>query len=222
MNFEDQLREAAAEANRIIMSNLPEPEECVHEFSPKFERNIKRMTRRVETPVRYHLQWAACVVLMLATLVGTYVVAATDVGAQFRGWVKEQYETWVHHFFEGDNTEAPTQDFEYRPTWLPEGYQEYSLHTQPSGVMIIYKNDDGMSIRFHYTTNAESRNLYVDGDDLVEFPVQVNDRDAKIYESPDDETAPNIIWMSDDDSVLFIISGYVGHDELVKIAESVE
>lgn len=56
MNFEDRLREAAAEANRIIMSDLPEPEDCVHEFSPKFERAVRRMTRRAETPVRYRLR----------------------------------------------------------------------------------------------------------------------------------------------------------------------
>ena len=55
MNFEDQLREAAAEANRIIMSNLPEPSECVHEFSPKFERQMARMTKRAETPARYYV-----------------------------------------------------------------------------------------------------------------------------------------------------------------------
>ncbi len=222
MNFEDQLREAAAEANRIIMSNLPEPSECVHEFSPKFERQLARMTRRAETPVRYCLQRAACAALLLGLILGAGVVVSTDAGARFRGWVKEQYETWTRYIFEGDSSKAPVERKDYQLSWLPEGYEESTVREELAGRMIVYKNEDDLPIRFHYTTNLENRDLLVDSENLAETMIQVCGRDAQLYEPIDDRTAPTIVWMSEDDNVLFIISGYIEAEGLVKMAESVE
>lgn len=133
MTFEEELRAAAVEAHRIIMSNLPEPEDCVHEFSPKFEHKVRRLISRVDTPVRYHLQKAACIALVFLSIASVYLYVDTDAQAQFVGWAKENYEILLHHFFEGDSTDAPVQDFEYRPTWLPEDYTEESVRNQLSG-----------------------------------------------------------------------------------------
>lgn len=222
MTFEEQLCEAAFEAHRIIMSDMPEPEECFHEFSKKFERNIGRLTKRVDTPVKYRLQQAACIIVAFLSLVSVYFSVNTDAQARFFGWVKETYEVWIHHFFEGDNTDTPVQKSEYRPTWLPDGYKESAVHAQPAGMMIIYKNENDESIRFHFTTNLESRNLFIGGEHMTELTVQVNGRDAQIYESADDETAPVIVWRNEDDTVLFAITGYIEPEDLVKMAESVE
>lgn len=221
MNFEDRLREAAAEANRIIMSDLPEPEDCVHEFSPKFERAVRRMTRRAETPVRYRLRQAACVAVALLSLVSAYLMVNTDAQARFFGWVKEQYEIWVHHFFEGEDTADTTLNIAYRPTWIPEGYTEKTVRSQASGVMIIYKNENDQSVRFHYTTDIKSRNLYINKDCMTELIVQVNGKDAQLYESLDSKIAPTIIWKNEDETVLFILTGHIESEMLVKMAESV-
>lgn len=222
MTFEEKLQEAAVEAHRIMMSSLPEPEDCIHEFSPKFERKMRRLTRRVDTPVKYHLQRAACIALVFLSIASVYLYVDTDAQAQFFGWVKETYESWVHYFFESDDTDIPMQSYEYRPTWLPDGYTENSVRNQSTGVMVIYKNADDDSIRFHYTTSTESRNLFVDGENTIEVPVQVHGRDALLYEPTDDETAPMIIWKNEDETVLFLISGYIELEGLVKMAESVE
>ena len=222
MNFEDQLREAAAEANRIIMSNLPEPSECVHEFSPKFERQLARMTRRAETPVRYFLQRAACAALLLGLILGAGVVVSTDAGARFRGWVKEQYDILVHYVFEGASSEEPMERKDYRLSYLPEGYAESTIREELSGRMLIYKNADDMAIRFHYTTNIENRNLHVDVENLVETTVQIQGKDAQIYEPVDDNAGPIIVWKNEDETVLFYVTGCVSTEELVKMAESVE
>ena len=197
MNFEDQLREAAAEANRIIMSNLPEPSECVHEFSPKFERQLARMTRRAETPARYYLQKVACTALVLGIVLGAGVVASTDAGARFRGWVKEQYETWIHYVFEGDSSKTPVERKDYRLSWLPEGYEESTVREELTGRTILYENADDMAIRFHYTTNLESRNLLVDSEDLVETTIQILGRNAQLYESTDDNIGSVMVWQKE-------------------------
>ena len=221
MNFEDRLREAAAEANRIIMSDLPEPEDCVHEFSPKFERAVRRMTRRAEMPVRYRLRQAACVAVALLSLVSAYLMVNTDAQARFFGWVKEQYEIWVHHFFEGEDTADTTLNIAYRPTWIPEGYTEETVLNQKSGVMIIYMNENDELLRFHYTTDFKSRNLYIKKDCMTESKIQVNGREAQLYLPNNNETAPIIIWKNEDQTVLFYITAYMNTEKLVKMAESV-
>lgn len=222
MNFEDQLREAAAEANRIIMSNLPEPSECVHEFSPKFERQMARMTKRAETPARYYLQKVACTALVLGIVLGAGVVASTDAGARFRGWVKEQYETWIHYVFEGDSSKTPVERKDYRLSWLPEGFWEADVYEQPTGTTVIYKNADDISIRFRYGEDIENGELFINEENMRVSKTNINKVNAQIYWPTNGQLAPFIVWTNSENNIVFIITGDVTDNDLIKMAESVE
>lgn len=150
-----------------------------------------------------------------------YLMVNTDAQARFFGWVKEQYDILIHYIFEGGQSEGPVETGHYRLSYLPEGYAEYSVHEQLTGTTIIYKNVNGTSIRFHYTTRIENRNLLVDGEILAESIVSVHGRDAQLYESTDDNTASIIAWKNEEETVLFILTGYLDIEELLKMAESV-
>ena len=47
------LQQAAEELATAINESLPDPKECVFQFSPKFERKMKRLTRRANHPILY-------------------------------------------------------------------------------------------------------------------------------------------------------------------------
>ena len=42
MISEEMLKKAAAEADQAIRDSLPAPAECEHEFSPSFQRKMRR------------------------------------------------------------------------------------------------------------------------------------------------------------------------------------
>ena len=70
MITDEMLRIAATEANQAICDSLPRPEECDHQFSPRFERKMRRVIRRGRHPVAYkYLRRAACL-LVAVTLFG--------------------------------------------------------------------------------------------------------------------------------------------------------
>ena len=47
------LQQAVEELATAINESLPDPKECVFQFSPKFERKMKRLTRRANHPILY-------------------------------------------------------------------------------------------------------------------------------------------------------------------------
>lgn len=66
MLTEDMLQKAAAEAEKFLLQALAE-EAQPHQFSAKFEKKIKKLTRRARHPVRYQvLRYAAVIVLVMA------------------------------------------------------------------------------------------------------------------------------------------------------------
>lgn len=216
------LREALRRYDEIQMSKVPKKEDLHYEYSKRFERKMRRLIRRVDTPVRYHLQKAASIVLVLATLLSGYVIFTTEAGAEFRGWLKEQCDTLVHYFFEGEpSSEIIPKDMEYRPFWLPDGYKEYAVHENETGIMVIYKNELGISIRFRYSWDFENRRIFINEEEMISHPVKVNEISATMYEPMDDSQYPAIIWNNKENTSIFLITGDLTEDELVKIAESV-
>lgn len=103
MISEEMLKKAAAEADQAIRDSLPAPAECKHEFSPSFQRKMRRTFRKAKHPVIYKLpKYAACFVLVVALASGTWLTVDAEARAAFFAWVREQYEAFVEYRFIGE------------------------------------------------------------------------------------------------------------------------
>lgn len=218
------LREALRRYDEIQMSKVPKKEDLHYEYSKRFERKMRRLIRRVDTPVRYHLQKAASIVLVLATLLSGYVVFATEAGAEFRGWVKEQCDILVRYLFEGEPiSEAVPENVGYRLAWLPEGYEERAVHEMRTGTAVTYDGQAGDTIYFWYQRASENQTLFFEPESYENVrSVPVGTRTGELYESADPEISTILIWSDNGTDMVYSISAYLNESELVKMAESVE
>ena len=161
MISEEMLKKAAAEADQAIRDSLPAPAECEHEFSPLFQRKMRRTFRKAKHPVIYKLpKYAACFVLAVALVSGTWLTVDAEARAAFFAWVREQYEAFVEYRFIG---EAPQENeiVDYELTWLPEGYSETESHILAGSSITIYKNESGRIIQFSYSQGGDATSLFV-------------------------------------------------------------
>ncbi len=51
MISDEMLKKATAEADQAIRDSLPAPAECEHEFSPSFQRKMRRTFRKAKYPM---------------------------------------------------------------------------------------------------------------------------------------------------------------------------
>ena len=122
MISEEMLRKAAAEADQAIRDSLPAPADCKHEFSPSFQRRMRRTFRKAKHPIIYKLpKYAACFVLVVTLASGTWLTVDAEARAAFFAWVREQYEAFIEYRFIGEATQK-NEMVEYGLTWLPEGF----------------------------------------------------------------------------------------------------
>lgn len=222
MITDEMLRIAAAEANQAICDSLPRPEECDHQFSPRFERKMRRVLRRVCHPVAYkYLRRAACL-LVAVTLVGaSWLTVDAEARGAFFAWVRQQYENFVEYRFEGlAPDEEMTANFD--PTWLPEGYKEYEVHSAEGTSIKTYRNSDGQAIHFMYSPGADATSLFVVSEQMTLEEVSVGTQEADFYRDANPQNANVLVWHSESGDILFWISASLPRDEMVKIAESIE
>lgn len=98
------LREATAEAERFLLSIVPEDGEP-HVFSKRFERKMQKLIRRANHPIRYQvMRTAAAVALAIVTLFGAVMAVSPEARAAVVGWVKSTF----HEFFEYSNEASNT------------------------------------------------------------------------------------------------------------------
>ena len=150
MISEEMLKKAAAEADQAIRDSLPAPAECEHEFSPSFQKKMRRTFRKAKHPVIYKLpKYAACFVLTVALASGTWLTVDAEARAAFFAWVREQYAAFVEYRFIG---EAPQENtiVEYELTWLPEGFSFQKEQDLSNSTYLTYANDSGQRILFSY------------------------------------------------------------------------
>ena len=220
MITEEMLRIAAAEADQAIRDSLPHPADCDHQFSPRFERKMKRVIRRGRHPVAYKFLHRAACLLVVVTLVGaSWLTVDAEARGAFFAWVRQQYENFVEYRFEGL---APDEEMttSFAPTWLPEGYEEAKAQSAGGTSTKTYSNRDGQAIHFMYSAGADATSLFVVSDNMTAVKVIVGTQEADFYQDADPENANVLVWHSESGDILFCISAPLPRDEMVKIAES--
>ena len=222
MISDETLKKATAEADQAIRDSLPAPAECEHEFSPSFERKMRRTFRKAKHPVIYKLpRYAACFVLAVALASGTWLTVDAEARAAFLAWVREQYEAFVEYRFIG---EAPQENttVEYELTWLPEGFSFQKEQRLGNSTYITYTDNSGQRIIFSYLQGNDSTSLFMAADYTEVQSVQIGNTKADFYQASQ-ETAPNgLVWISEEENLCFCITAPLSKDTIIKMAEGIQ
>ena len=210
--------DAARQEYGDLMEELPE-----YDFSPEFERKMRKLVCRANHPVWHRVtQAAAC--LFLAVLLSGCAVLAVSAEAReaLAGWVREVYETsFIYRFF-GTGSESSAYVL-YRPSYVPAGYWAEKEHISRNVVSITYYNDAGERAIFTCFFNGATPVIQIVREGTETYKqVSVNGMSAELYLDQDEGDANILIWTDEREGTIFCLHSPLGETELIKIAESVE
>ena len=212
------LRFAAAEAEEILLSQLPESQ--LHTFSPAFERKIKKLVTRAKHPVRYQaLRYAAAVLLAILTLFGAVLAASPEVRASVIGWVRSTFGEYFQ--YASDNAPKPVIA-EYELTVIPDGYCQLSVVDRSDGKTYLFADDSGNILHFAYVQAEKFDSLFIKAGDYEQKSGYVNGIPADIYLSNKEGESSVIVWQDQESNTILRIHAMADADALIAMAESVQ
>ena len=230
------LAEAAAEAEQFLLWTASEPEQP-HIFSDRFERKMRKVTCRANYYVLYQvMRTAAIVVLVIASLFGTVMAVSPEVRAAVIESAEKVVPRWIEYKLAPKVDSAPATGetepsrpsvawgtYEYRLTYIPEGFREKSIYTGSSAKDYVYINDkNNVYMVFGYYSDKSSSSLYLGVGDSIHYTGTVNGVQADIYVTGRENDTGAIVWRDPETNWLFAITALGDKEELIKIAESVE
>lgn len=225
------LREATAEAERFLLSIVPEEDGEPHVFSKRFERKMEKLIRRVNHPIRYQvMRAAAAIVLVAAMLFGAVVAVSPEARAAVVGWIRETFGVYTHYSNDSAHTNNSTDSnddakepakYEYHLAKIPTGYQELTVFEDPFGKNYVYVNDSGQILQFSCSYNT-SDSVFIETENYEKYSDFVHECPADIYISPNENETSIIVWHDIETGALLRVAAMANQAELIEIAETVE
>lgn len=222
MITDKMMEEAAEELFQAMLAGLPEEEQCVHQFSERFERKMKRLIRRAEHPVFHRvLQQAASIVLVLFLGFATLLAVSPTVRAAVFGWVQERYEDLTTYYFDGAS-QQDTKPVDYEIGNLTEEFAELYRDVKEKETTIYYHNAETnqvMSFSYYHECSIYTHNVVME--DAIIEKITVNGYEADFYCCNDEMKSNAIVWIDSSTDTLFSIVAFMDKEELISLAESV-
>lgn len=226
MISEEQLKKATLEAEEILMAAQSVDDACDHEFSLQFERKMEKLIRKRKHPVFCHPMFRAAAAIFLVVLLSSAVILSIPhAGASYKGLFYEQKDDEYRYVLTGyvDADDLRT----YHLGWVPEGYTVYEESHSLSDGLIYYKHQENGVIMFSYRIQRKGDELNF-SQSFRNVPshqwkeATINGRSADLFEMyySDGTSGYYIIWMNEDQSILFSICCQP-MPEAIKIAENV-
>lgn len=223
-----EFQSVLAEALERRYASIPNPEELsfAYEFSPQFERKMKRMIRRFdriqgkeqraerkETNFRFRKVAVFALVLVLLMALAAcavhYIIIWNEENNEKQGTLDVTFE------LENPNTEDL---FTFKEPVVPDSYtREVTFRDRDIQDIEYIDEKSGKTILYHQTGISESMGLSIDNDD--ESFTQIEIHGFKGY-AITEGAEPFIIWS--DGISLYTISSNTSFDELFAIAESIQ
>lgn len=196
MISDKDLRDAARAYEKAIIETLQEPEDDSAQFSPAFERKMKKLIFRVDHPVMYWLSRLLPVLLLLGLLAGCLLLNRCQT------------------------EEPPAPDagpVVYRPTWLPEGCDLERETFYEDEAMMIYRTANDTEAVFMYSVNP----LEEPGPGTGKA-VSVDGWPGVLYLGQSKGDLNDLFWRYEDRGVSFWFSAPFQEEDMLRVAESVE
>lgn len=223
MISESMLRNAAKKSYEIHVDQLVDgyDPKIQHEFSPRFEKRIRKLKSKARHPLLHRVpQLVASIILVILIAGCSWITMDSGARAAFLGWVKEVYETYFVYKFEG-NIDENDYSAHYRPTWLPDGYMQYYVEQVDTTTIVLYKNSDGLILKFQYAYKPDKTDWFLDARQATIKDTTVNGDPAEILIAENTSDANVILWTNEDNSAFFV-SAFLSEADLIKVAESVQ
>lgn len=216
---DDFLYEKLPEAERKLVEELPfeQPE---HRFSFGFRRKMHLLLgrklereRQIGYSVRKRILLTAAVLLFLS--VGAFLSSEANRIRVFE-FVIRRYPEYTEIMVESDvNVPGDVMVEPVDPSYVPEGYQlKETIHNDMS-YMLVYMNEKGTELYYDQGIITQS-GMHLDTEDAVVENVDVEGLKLMTIEK---KGHVMIYWH--DDRHIFLLSGDIEKDELMRMAESV-
>lgn len=190
---EDELRAAAVEARRYMLSQLPDEDSCQHCFSEQFEQDMEALRRKVRanqvTQKQAFLGWPYYARRGIAAVLLCFVLACftmpETVLAGYRYLIEVIETVWDEytHFRYHSDASADTEFQPLELQYLPEGMEEVRRREKPDGINIIYENKengDYVNIYQKILTTANSLDFFIDTKNVKMETIIVQDKKIEL------------------------------------------
>ena len=218
-----RLRAAAAIVESRMLAELDSVDVSPYEFSEGFEQKMRpllktaRRRERAQQTMRTIAASLALVLLCGAIWVATHAEAREAV----QRWFTSTWNNIITYRFTGERSgEFPT----FRPTWLPEGYEEKKVFETDDYCKVTYEDNSGNLLFFFYQAMNEDSDIgfMILPDDEVRIEsVEIRGLPGDFYIDTSGKKPSSLIWMDEQSGLAFGIDSKRAPDVILRIAESI-
>lgn len=195
-----------------------------YEFSPKFDRDMKKFINSIGRKDRIKKYARGCVkaVVSLAAVFGIFfgvLLTQPSVFAAVQNVFRSVFDKYDKYEF-SSNGELTVENFDdsFRLGYVPEGYYLSLGNYSPVYISLTYTNEND-KIYFIYAI-ADGLTSYYDNEHNTYYEFEYNGTEYHYYESNDSDFYDTLLWY--DRGYSFSILAFLPKDELIKMAESIE
>lgn len=109
----------------------------------------------------------------------------------------------------------------YQPTLIPEGYTWHRESDVGGCRLIVYRNEAGQLLRYHYVYDTASTAMFTVAEEGTHSIIEINGYQADMLLFDDPETSNCILW-TDENNCAHAVHAFLDEEELIKLAESVK
>ena len=222
---DEALKIATAMVSEAMLCTLPEPEDCVGQFTPQFDERIERLKKTAERKTNWRKLAKSVVVSVLVVLIGFSMLCVinTEVRATVVTWFKETFETYITYWFNSENENVLP---EYELTWVPEGLELVYADSSEHMCIMVYQLDsnasDGFTFDYALANDNSQLTIYsLDGIRQAEV-VDINGLHGELYLSSNPENPNALVWFDDEHDIVFTLTSYMNSVDILHIANGVE
>lgn len=225
---DEDLRVAAASVCASMLDAVEAIPSGEHEFSASFLDKMNALLSLDRLRRKRRQLWHRVASVFLAFLLGASIFLATnpEARATFLAWVREVYENSVVYRFFG----SPTKIFpQYELKWIPEGIVQVSeIDGERSEgnqkTIVCSNNETGEGFVFSYQAISDDVLMTVDGYANEEMrasePCIINGIEGQYY-SGNNLHSSCLIWIDEEQGVVFFIDSNLEKSVILHIAEGV-
>lgn len=218
-----ELKSAAGRLEAAFLEELAREEMTVHEFSADFLRKMEPVLVRArhQEQIRRTMRTAAASFAVIVLLAFSWLVTNAEARAAVQKWVRETWKnSIIYRFFGAEHTGLPT----YRPSWLPDGYQEAEQYETMDYCMVTYRNDHGDCFFFGYQLMKDGSDMglvFLGEEAYRHETVSIQGNPGEFYICISGEEQSDLTWMDEEAGVAFTIDAKLSDSVILRIAESV-